>query len=213
LIEDLSWNGTLLETPPDMRLGEYTHNIQYRASAYRQMEKNTVAAAGQLKESEMVRFYNPSGKGKRIMFVGNSITLHGAAPQIGWDREWGMAASSPENDYVHRLMQAVSEKTSDPAFCICQVAEWERQYQRGSAVHTLFENARQFQADMILLRFIEKPGEFVMKEVMREPLYVPESSTCADVFALGADSCVRGVNLTLFSLMGWRLHVMVTVAV
>ena len=155
LIEDLYWNGTLLETPPDMRLGEYTHNIQYSASAYRQMEKNTVAAAGQLKESEMVRFYNPAGKGKRILFVGNSITLHGAAPQIGWDREWGMAASRPENDYVHRLMQAVSEKAQDPAFCICQVAEWERQYQNGSAVHALFENARHFRADIILMRFIE----------------------------------------------------------
>ena len=35
-----------------------------------------------------------------------------------------------------------------------------------------------------LLQFIEKPEKFVMKEVMREPIYVPESSTCADVFAL-----------------------------
>lgn len=155
LIEDLYRDGELLELPPDMRLGEYTHNIQYRASAYEQMEKNTVAAAGQLEESEMVRFFNPAGKGKRIMFVGNSITLHGAAPEIGWDGEWGMAASKQENDYVHRLMRAVSENTADPVFCICQVAEWERQYKKGGEVHMLFENACQFRADIIILRFIE----------------------------------------------------------
>lgn len=138
-----------------MRLGEYTHNIQYRSSAYEQLEKNTVAAAGQLEESEMVRFFNPAGKGKRIMFVGNSITLHGAAPEIGWNGEWGMAASKQKKDYVHRLMEAVSEKNIDPAFCICQVAEWERQYKKGGEVHMLFEHARHFQADVIVVRFIE----------------------------------------------------------
>lgn len=103
----------------------------------------------------MVRFFNPAGKGKRILFVGNSITLHGAAPEIGWNGEWGMAASKQENDYVHLLMQTVTKKIPDPAFCICQVAEWERQYQSGIAVHALFENARHFRADIIILRFIE----------------------------------------------------------
>lgn len=35
-----------------------------------------------------------------------------------------------------------------------------------------------------LLKFVERPERFVMTEVMREPIYVPESSTCADVFSL-----------------------------
>lgn len=123
--------------------------------AYAQMEKNTVAAARQLKETEVVRFFNPTGTGRRILFVGNSITLHGINPDIGWNGEWGMAASKQENDYVHRLMTAISEKARDPAFCICQVAEWERQYQNGTAVLPLFENARHFQADIIIMRFVE----------------------------------------------------------
>lgn len=33
-----------------------------------------------------------------------------------------------------------------------------------------------------LLQFLEKPEGFSMRQVMREPLYVPESGSCADVF-------------------------------
>ncbi len=43
----------------------------------------------------------------RIFFIGNSITRHGTTPNIvarlGWRHVSGMAASSEENDYAHRL--------------------------------------------------------------------------------------------------------------
>ena len=32
-------------------------------------------------------------KAKRILFLGNSITLHGPAAAIGWTNNWGMAAT------------------------------------------------------------------------------------------------------------------------
>jgi len=35
-----------------------------------------------------------------------------------------------------------------------------------------------------LLQFLGKPGDFSMRDVMREPLYVPESGNCSDVFRL-----------------------------
>lgn len=120
---------------------------------YLQMEKNTVAAKGQLKEREIIRFKNPNGKGVRVMFVGNSITLHGMRPKIGWHHCWGMAATLEEKDYVHCLMKYIQDK--DAAFCICQVSEWERQYQTGGKILEAFEQARRFEADIIIMRCVE----------------------------------------------------------
>ena len=96
------------------------------------------------------------------MFAGNSITLHGVKEDIGWTGEWGMAASSRENDYVHRLVSYVNEIADDAVFCICQVASWETNYKNGTEVHDMFEEARKFCADIIVMRFVEncKAHEF-----------------------------------------------------
>ena len=127
---------------------------------FEQMKKNTVDSEKQLKKSQYVTYINPEGTGKRIMFTGNSITLHGIKEDIGWHNEWGMAASSKEKDYVHRMISMIKEVSEDSAFCICQVAEWERKYKNGGEFHTLFEAARAFDADIIIMRFAENcPGE------------------------------------------------------
>jgi hypothetical protein len=46
-----------------------------------------------------------------ILFLGNSITLHG--PYIGWSTEgdWGMAASEKSKDYVHQLTTRLNAAT------------------------------------------------------------------------------------------------------
>ncbi|MEJ0000611.1 MAG: SGNH/GDSL hydrolase family protein [Verrucomicrobiota bacterium] len=41
----------------------------------------------------------------KMVVVGDSITKHGPTPSINWSGNWGMAASSEEQDYVH-LIQA-----------------------------------------------------------------------------------------------------------
>lgn len=125
------------------------------AEDYSLVKNNTVSSAHQLKDTPVVRFYNPKGVGKRIMLVGNSITLHGVLPEIGWERECGMAASCVEKDYAHLLMQKTNAICPDSVFCICQVADWEREYHLGASLHAPYENASHFNADIIVLRLIE----------------------------------------------------------
>jgi hypothetical protein len=73
-----------------------------------------------------------------------------------------MAASSREKDYVHLLESAVKKLDGDASFCVCQVADWERSYKNGSEVFSLYGKAREFGADIIVLRFVENvnPREF-----------------------------------------------------
>ena len=65
----------------------------------------------------------------RIVFVGNSITLHGKAPQIGWTNEWGMAASAAEKDYVHLVTKGIEERTGrKAAVMVRNLAAFERNF-------------------------------------------------------------------------------------
>lgn len=119
------------------------------------IDENNVPAKGQLKKDNFVTFESPEKDGIRIMFVGNSITRHGVADQIGWHWDFGMAASAKEKDYVHLVIKEVQKTHPDAAFCLCQVAEWERNYKTDADVLPLFEEGRNFNADVIVMRIIE----------------------------------------------------------
>lgn len=137
---------------------------------YSQIKKNTVSSENQLRVGESVFVDFPGGKGKRIMFVGNSITLHGVNEGLGWFNRCGMAASSLEKDYVHLLMSKVLEKDSDASFCICQAAGWERTYKDGAKAMEPFAAARDFEADVIVMRIIEncKVAEYEPETFFKE---------------------------------------------
>ena len=53
----------------------------------------------------------------RIVFVGNSLTFHGISKDIGWELECGMAATSLENDYVHKTVRKISESRNVSVDC------------------------------------------------------------------------------------------------
>ena len=113
-------------------------------SSFEQMSKNTVKATNQLKESQYIRFENSEGKGIRVLFAGNSITLHGVKEDIGWFNEWAMAASSKENDYVHLAMAEIRKDNLDAVFCISQVSRWETAYKNPDEIYPLYEASRNF---------------------------------------------------------------------
>ncbi len=44
---------------------------------------------------------------KELLIVGDGITCHAPAPELGWNGDWGMAAGSAERDFAHRLLANV----------------------------------------------------------------------------------------------------------
>lgn len=120
-----------------------------------QIDKNTVKADNQLGEKSNITFDCENSKGVRILFVGNSITRHEPKFEIGWFNDWGMAASSKENDYVHIVEKLALKKAPEATFCICQAAEWEMNYANGELLLSKFLKARDFKADIIIMRLLE----------------------------------------------------------
>ena len=123
------------------------------------IKKNTVSAVNQMKNSSLVYYLgNPNAK-TRILVVGNSITRHGPNQSIGWDRDWGMAASAPEKDYVHRLFAMLTEGGKDVLMRVSQSSSWERNFFKDDVLLDYGED-REFNADFIVFRL----GENVLEE-------------------------------------------------
>lgn len=66
----------------------------------------------------------PVGK---MLILGNSITLHGPAPKIGWEGNWGMAATAKEKDFVHLLSAKIAKEAGGaPTLKVKNIADFER---------------------------------------------------------------------------------------
>ena len=67
----------------------------------------------------------------KILFLGNSITLHSPAPAIGWTGNWGMAASAEHLDYVHLLTADIAAASGEqPTVMVKNIADFERVLRR-----------------------------------------------------------------------------------
>jgi hypothetical protein len=128
--------------------------------------RNTVPSHGQLKDGDFVHFHYKNNSKLRVLFVGNSITLHGKAPHIGWYGEWGMAASAKEKDYVHLVIAGLEEKRGPISFCVAQLAEWERNYNKEYVLEP-YRSVKIFEPDMIIVRI----GENVSRDILEQYSY------------------------------------------
>ncbi|HPO11967.1 MAG TPA: glycosyl hydrolase family 28 protein [Candidatus Hydrogenedentes bacterium] len=105
---------------------------------------------------------SPGIKKDKILFLGNSITLHAPSESIGWTGNWGMAASAEEKDYVHLVVQALSEPAESgipaPRFLVRNIADFERQCTTYSVEENLKE-CIEFKPDLLILAIGENvPG-------------------------------------------------------
>lgn len=116
--------------------------------------KNDVPASGQLKDSDCISFYSADSADLKILFLGNSITRHGRAEDLGWFGDWGMAASSKQNDYVHRFVGRLGEDGNRVSYCVANLSEWERTRDM-SLLKTKYDAARAFNADIVIVRLGE----------------------------------------------------------
>lgn len=175
-----------------------------------QIEKNTVSAVGQLKPSDYISYINPQndGRGIRLLVAGNSIARHGIKKSIGWNNDFGMAASSAENDFVHVLTKKYEKSGKNPITCVCQLANWEWNYKRGSDVLKQYEAARSFKADILVIRIVENcPFDSFEPEVFKRKYkklidYLNPTGEAQIVITTGfwkhiADSCIRDISSEL----------------
>ena len=68
------------------------------------------------------------GKIRKVLILGNSIVRHPPKPDIGWNNDWGMAASAKDSDFVHILIHDVQEKDDSVLFNFENIAGFESDY-------------------------------------------------------------------------------------
>ncbi|MBR5444507.1 MAG: SGNH/GDSL hydrolase family protein, partial [Clostridia bacterium] len=94
----------------------------------------------------------------KILYLGNSITLHGINHDIGWHWEWGMAASAEEKDYVHCLNRMIEEKEQvSVEYKVRNIADFEREPETYN-LENLAE-LRDWSPDVLILRICENTPE------------------------------------------------------
>ena len=133
------------------------------------IEKNTVSAKNQMvNATEDLSFLGDENAKIKILVVGNSITRHGPNKEIGWERDWGMAASEAEKDYVHLLYAMLTETGKDVFMRISQCADWEVNFRKEDSLDK-YQEDREFQADIVVFRLGENVAE-ADRPYFKEPL-------------------------------------------
>ena len=99
--------------------------------------------------------------GVRILFLGNSITFHRSAPQIGWTNDWGMAASAPDMDYVHLVTKGIEQRNGCSAnVMVRNIAAFERDFKTWDIAKNLKDEIA-FKPDYLVVALGENVAELV----------------------------------------------------
>ena len=92
---------------------------------------------------------------KKVLILGNSIVVQGPIPAIGWNGNWGMAASSIDSDFVHVLIRRIHYQDSSVAIRYKNIAGFESDFIR----YPLSNLDSLRNPDMLILKISENVNE------------------------------------------------------
>ena len=159
--------------------------------------KNNVSAKSQVSKENYVR--GTGSEGLKVLFIGNSITRHEPKPEIGWNNDWGMAASKEENDYVHVAVNLLEKKYGKVNYLLANCGEWELSYFNADIL-TNWKKARDFSADVVVIRIGENMYN-ARAEFDNHPI-APHFANMVEYFC--SNSKAKVVMTDLF----WRIDVL-----
>jgi len=128
------------------------------------IEQNTVAATEQVVDIDNMCVVRRGG-GKKILFIGNSITRHGPKAEIGWEHDWGMAASAPEKDYVHQTVALLEKHWGAVDYAFANFSKWEVNYWDDGVLKDC-DAFLDFEPDIVVIRI----GENIWSRAVRDKL-------------------------------------------
>lgn len=106
-----------------------------------------------------------------VLILGNSITYSPKNPGIGWQGEWGMAATKAELDFVHLLTKSFKEKNLSCTVTAKNIAAFEVNYTTYDFESEL-KQYKDSKPDLIILRIGENVKQETFDAVVFEKRYV-----------------------------------------
>lgn len=94
---------------------------------------------------------NPS---YRVVVFGNSITYAPATPTIGWNGNWGMAATVQDSDYVHILTSRLKSSDQLNELMFKNIAAFENEFDTYN-IDANLKAYRDFKPDLLIMRIGE----------------------------------------------------------
>lgn len=88
---------------------------------------------------------------KRVVILGNSIVAHPVKTEIGWNWDWGMAASARDSDFVHLLIAKIHRVDPLVEVQYGSIAAFEQGYEQ----YDLAQLEKYRNADLIIIKISE----------------------------------------------------------
>jgi hypothetical protein len=91
----------------------------------------------------------------KVVVLGNSMVNHEPKASIGWNANWGMAASAREKDFVHLLEKELKNTSPKIELLSSNISEFERRYWDYDLNNKGINEVRDFLPDIIVFRIGE----------------------------------------------------------